>query len=725
MAKAQYFSETNLAKQIDLLELLFERMPMGVAILDREFNVQRYNLTWVDFSNRYAPPDSEPLTPGVNYFKHLPGSESVVLPLYKKVLKGETIHQNNVKLEAGGITTYWDIVLSPIELDQTIHGILTISVDATERVELQQNLEKRVIERTNELNRKRKIAESLRGIIRVINSSVSLPDTLNYIAEEACKVLESEACLIHHIYEEDNFVAIEASFGLPEDLLDIPGFPLGSSEKSDNKILNREPAWVDDFSKRKPLSEKAAKNIPPEVVKWRRLTNQYYQAWLAVPLVVQGNVFGSMAFYYAAPQKFNEELISLSQSFADQASLAIENASLHNLEMERFEESERRRRVSEAFGKVLAILNSDRPLHEILSYVSSQARQLTDADASVIYMLDLDQKTIELVAGSQLPDEFATLGELAYSDSSAYESLVKGEPFVVEDVQNLFNSFSDGNVPLLTSLVLEYYRAALLVPVVISEVTYGAIALFYSNPVKFEEEDISLAVSFADQAALAIENANLRLNAEQTAIAAERNRLARDLHDAVTQTLFSSSMIADVLPKIWERNPEEGQRRLEELRQLTRGALSEMRTLLVELRPAALEDTNLEDLIQHQINAFIARTGLKVEFEEQCDFNPAPTIKEMFYRIVQEALNNISKHASASSVLIQLRCQPEGTEMVIRDDGIGFDCTKVENEGLGLSIMKERASVAGGRLTIQSQIGSGTELRVIWPEENISEEVND
>ncbi len=128
---------------------------------------------------------------------------------------------------------------------------------------------------------------------------------------------------------------------------------------------------------------------------------------------------------------------------------------------------------------------------------------------------------------------------------------------------------------------------------------------------------MTLFKSIADQLGVAIENAYLFEKAEDAAIAAERNRLARDLHDAVTQTLFSASMIADVLPKIWERKPEEGQRRLEELRQLTRGALSEMRTLLVELRPAALEDTDLGDLIGHQVNAFIARTRIPVEYRAQ------------------------------------------------------------------------------------------------------------
>ena len=123
---------------------------------------------------------------------------------------------------------------------------------------------------------------------------------------------------------------------------------------------------------------------------------------------------------------------------------------------------------------------------------------------------------------------------------------------------------------------------------------------------------------------IAIENAQLFEKAEAAAIAAERNRLARDLHDAVTQTLFSASMIADVLPIIWDKNPDQGMLRLEELRQLTRGALSEMRTLLVELRPAALVDTDLGDLIGHQVNAFIARTRIPVEYERNCRPKSAP-----------------------------------------------------------------------------------------------------
>ncbi len=241
----------------------------------------------------------------------------------------------------------------------------------------------------------------------------------------------------------------------------------------------------------------------------------------------------------------------------------------------------------------------------------------------------------------------------------------------------------------------------------------------------FSQDQLVLFKSIADQLGVAIENARLFEKAEEAAITAERNRLARDLHDAVTQTLFSASMIADVLPKIWDRNPEEGHRRLEELRQLTRGALSEMRTLLVELRPAALIDTDLGDLIGHQINAFIARTRISVDFERNCEQNPPPEIKEMFYRVAQEAFNNIAKHAEATKVKVQLESRTGRTELRVQDDGIGFDPDSSKIEGLGLSIMLERVQNVGARLSIDSQIHKGTRLQITWQKPSDKEYTNE
>lgn len=211
----------------------------------------------------------------------------------------------------------------------------------------------------------------------------------------------------------------------------------------------------------------------------------------------------------------------------------------------------------------------------------------------------------------------------------------------------------------------------------------------------------------------------LRTQAQQIAVAAERNRLARDLHDAVTQTLFSVSVIADVLPRIWERNPAEGRRRLEELRRLSRGALAEMRTLLLELRPAALMEANLSDLL-HQLAASIhSRSGVEVAVDVEGQLELSPDVKISLYRIAQEAINNVAKHSNATQARIELLMRPahdgatEGcVQLVVSDNGCGFDKRINKPTHIGLDIMRERAAAIGARLDIESEIGNGTLVRV-------------
>ena len=215
----------------------------------------------------------------------------------------------------------------------------------------------------------------------------------------------------------------------------------------------------------------------------------------------------------------------------------------------------------------------------------------------------------------------------------------------------------------------------------------------------------------------------------ERAVAEERSRLARELHDAVTQTLFSASLIAEALPTLWERNQEMGRERLAMLRQMSRGALAEMRTLLLELRPAALVETSLEDLLLQLGEAVTGRAGVlvTVEVEGRCELSA--DLHVALYRIAQEAMNNVVRHAKASQVAVSLRCTPrvpssssregEGpgvkVELVISDDGRGFNPADVPPEHMGLSIMRERAEAVGAQLGIVSQTGQGTRLTVVWP----------
>jgi PAS domain S-box-containing protein len=197
---------------------------------------------------------------------------------------------------------------------------------------------------------------------------------------------------------------------------------------------------------------------------------------------------------------------------------------------------------------------------------------------------------------------------------------------------------------------------------------------------------------------------------KEEAAAAERTRLARDLHDAVSQTLFSASIIADVLPRLWDKNPDEGRRRLEEIKQLTRGALAEMRTLLFELRPAALADAELSYLLHQLAESVIGRSRIPVKVLVEGEGDLQPEVKVAVYRITQEALNNVAKHAGASQAQVHVVFRPGGMSLVISDNGKGFDVDKVHPESLGLGIMRDRARGIVAELKINSKIGAGSEV---------------
>jgi signal transduction histidine kinase len=258
------------------------------------------------------------------------------------------------------------------------------------------------------------------------------------------------------------------------------------------------------------------------------------------------------------------------------------------------------------------------------------------------------------------------------------------------------------------------FQQLVYVPLSMKERDLGFFVLGKHKRSRPTFEELSLLSSIGKQIGVAMVNAHLYEQAEQTAITAERSRMARELHDAVTQTLFSASLIADVTPMIWKRNPEEGLQHLEELRQLTRGALAEMRTLLLEMRPESLDRADLKTLITQLADAFVGRVRIPVDLQITgiCDLNQE--VKIVFYRVAQEALNNIAKHSGARQVSLHLGCQPDHLHLCIQDDGLGFDAASIPPGHMGVAIMRERASSVGASLTIESQPGHGTMVRLDW-----------
>jgi signal transduction histidine kinase len=197
----------------------------------------------------------------------------------------------------------------------------------------------------------------------------------------------------------------------------------------------------------------------------------------------------------------------------------------------------------------------------------------------------------------------------------------------------------------------------------------------------------------------------------------ERQRLARELHDAVSQTLFSASMIAESLPRLWDNIPPKAETRLLEINHLTRRALLEMRSLLLELRPQALVNTPLDELITQLTETFTSRTRLYVKLGVDADIHLHPDAQVAFYRIAQEALNNIAHHAQATEVTVRLRYVEGGVLLSVEDNGTGFDPAQVPANHFGVQIMPERIRELGGSFDLQTAPGQGTRIRAVLPRE--------
>lgn len=200
----------------------------------------------------------------------------------------------------------------------------------------------------------------------------------------------------------------------------------------------------------------------------------------------------------------------------------------------------------------------------------------------------------------------------------------------------------------------------------------------------------------------------------RTAVDEERNRIAGELHDSVTQTLFSTAVIADALPDVWDKYPDEARRGLEQLRQMTKGALAEMRALLLELHPTALLEKTLGELLKQLADATAARKSIEVTAESKGQRALPDHVQIALYRVAQEALNNIIKHSQATSVRLSLTLTKDTVTLVVTNNGQGFDLGSVEPGRLGLSIMRERIRSIGAEIEIDTQPGEGTAIDVTW-----------
>jgi nitrate/nitrite-specific signal transduction histidine kinase len=362
---------------------------------------------------------------------------------------------------------------------------------------------------------------------------------------------------------------------------------------------------------------------------------------------------------------------------------------------------------------VAAVVSQSLDLERILDDALGEIMADLGFEAGVAFMLPEREgqgSEVRLIASRNLPADVLT-------------SIRTRSP---EYLERRLTALEGQPAPLLMDSISEELRGLLepagwrymiQIPVNAKGTVFGALMLLTRREPDSSPEQLLSLAALGNQIGMAVDNARLYEHAEESAAAAERNRLARDLHDAVSQTLFSVSLIAEVLPRIYARDPVQGAQRLDELRQLTRGALAEMRTLLLELRPADLAEANLSDLLKQLGEAVTGRARIPVAVTTEDAGAPPTEVGIALYRIAQEALNNVAKHSGATTATVSLRPLGErggGLLLTIEDDGTGFDSAAAGFGQLGLGIMRERAEAIGATLTIGSEPGQGTTVSATW-----------
>ena len=370
----------------------------------------------------------------------------------------------------------------------------------------------------------------------------------------------------------------------------------------------------------------------------------------------------------------------------------------------------------------MRVLNSSLALSEILEYILTRACGLLDTQTAAMYKLDPVSSRMAIQVARGLDDDLIRMMSMPIGKGPAGRAASLRQPFVSNDLPTLVREdFSDS--PEQISLFETYadsIKCMLAMPVMLKDEIYGALMLIFPEQREFSAEDIELLSVIGDQAALAIENARLRTDSARVAAVAERSRLARELHDSVSQALYGIALGTRTARELIDSAPSRAAEPLDYVLTLVQGGLAEMRALIFELRPESLATEGLVAAFKKQADALCSRHGIDVVLEQveepQLDLDG----KEALYRIALEAIQNTIKHAHATRVGLRLTTHVENesrpfVRLQIEDNGRGFNPNQTFPGHIGMQSMRERAESMGGTLTVHSQPMQGTQIVAVLP----------
>ena len=431
---------------------------------------------------------------------------------------------------------------------------------------------------------------------------------------------------------------------------------------------------------------------------------------LLAPIKVKGKTVGVLDVQSEHENDFEQTDLELMQAIANQTGIAIENARLFAETQHLLEETKQRANELVTINSVQQELASKLEEQSIYELLGDTFRNFFNAQVVMISAYDPHSNTVEhryAIERGQRVDAPGRLPPGGFRDQIIHtKKPVLFNKNVAEEAARLEQPTIPGTVTP---------KSWLGVPMLLGDQVTGILSVQNLDEENaFRESDIRLLQTFASAMSIALENARLYEQARHLAILDERQRLARELHDSVTQSLYGISLYAQAATgNIHANQIEQAAQYLDDIQNTAQESLADMRLLIYELRPPVLEKEGLISALQQRLISVEDRARIKSSIQTNLTGRLPAQVEECMYQIAREALNNVIKHAHARTVSIHIRQEAGSVSMEISDDGIGFDPETSRRQGsLGLVNMQERAQSQGWALDIASSPGNGTRIKV-------------
>ena len=366
-----------------------------------------------------------------------------------------------------------------------------------------------------------------------------------------------------------------------------------------------------------------------------------------------------------------------------------------------------RTRELSALYEVSAAASQSLDLDALLAESLARSITVLHGAAGAIFLVNDAAPTLQLAAHQNIPPELLAQAQTISTTAGVLaEVIARGEPVLIPDITTdaRLPAFAPRHEPL--TLIAAPLRA--------DGQVVGILSILRAAGHTFTLDEVALLAAIADQVGIAVKNDRLRRLAQRAMVFAERQRLARDLHDSVIQSLYGLLMLSETeQARLAAGERDTVEHTLARLTATMRQAIKEMRLFIYQLRPPQLDELGLRGALQHRLAAVEGRAGVETQLSVDTALALPAAVEQALYQIAQEALNNVLKHARATIVTVRLRGEEARAILEIADNGCGFDVRAVRAGGLGLTSMRERAAQLDAALEINSALGAGTRVTVI------------